>query len=374
MKITEEDGTKKAKCPKCGLVTPVASGEAGLSRRKVGRSPTGPSTGETTIITTGRPPATGKPDATPVPHVPLHDLPTRTDTAAATPRELTDFLAPAEAADEIGRLGGYRVLRVLGAGGMGVVFLAEEVALGRLVAVKAMLPALAASAVNRDRFRREARAIAQIVHDHIVTIYHVNEDRGIPFLVMPYLQGESLEARARRDPVFSVSEICRIGRETAEGLAAIHERGLIHRDIKPANIWLEAPVQRVKILDFGLARAARGEQQLTQAGAIVGSPAFMAPEQAGSAPVDARCDLFSLGCVLYLLSTGALPFVGADALSTLLAVTTSTPAPPHELNPAIPAALSDLIVRLLAKRPDDRPATARAVSEAIRAIEEQTTT
>jgi serine/threonine protein kinase len=369
MKITAEEGGKKATCPKCGQVVMVPGGEAGgTGRRKAGRSPSASSPGETTVTTAGaRPrPAGG---STPPPRSPLLDLPTRTEVPGAGSSELTDFLAPPQAAGEIGRLGPYRVLKVLGAGGMGVVFLAEEVVLQRLVALKAMLPALAASAVNRDRFRREARAIAAITHDHIVTIFAVGEDRGVPFLAMPYLQGEPLDARLRRGAPLPVPEVCRIGREVADGLSAIHARGLIHRDIKPANIWLEAPAQRVKILDFGLARPARGEEQLTQAGAIVGSPAFMAPEQAGRGSVDARCDLFSLGVVLYLISTGAFPFQGDDAVALLLAVATHEPAAPARLNPAVPAALSDLILRMLAKAPDDRPATARAVIEEITAIE-----
>jgi len=180
-----------------------------------------------------------------------------------TGRELLNFLAPAEGPGEIGRLGGYRILKILGSGGMGVVFHAEDPALQRPVAVKAMLPRMAASASARLRFLREGRAAASLHHDHIVPIYQVGEDRGVPFLAMPLLRGESLEDRLKREGEGALppAEVCRIGREIAEGLAAAHARGLVHRDVKPANVWLESDGEsvmptsgRVKILDFGLAR------------------------------------------------------------------------------------------------------------------------
>ena len=222
-------------------------------------------------------------------------------------RHFIDFLAPSQAADELGRLGCYRVLKVLGHGGMGVVFEAEDPQLRRKVALKAMLPTLAASETARKRFLREAQTAAAIEHDHIVPIFQVGEDRGVPFIAMPLLKGEPLDRRLLRESRLPLSEVIRIGRETAAGLAAAHKKGLIHRDIKPANLWLEE-TGRVKILDFGLARAAADSGQLTQSGAIIGTPAYMAPEQVDGKTLDARCDLFSLGCVLYRLSTGELPF------------------------------------------------------------------
>jgi serine/threonine protein kinase len=258
--------------------------------------------------------------------------------------------------DEIGRLAGYRILEIIGSGGMGVVFRAEEINLQREVALKAMLPRLAAHPTAHQRFLREARAAAALQHDRIVPIYQVGEDRGVPYLVMPFLRGESLETRLHRESLLDEEEIRRIGRELAEGLLAIHERGLVHRDIKPGNIWLEGKSGRVKILDFGLARAG-GDTQLTQEGSIVGSPAFMAPEQARRQPLDHRADLFSMGCVLYLLAAGQLPFEGSDALSTLLAITSTEPAPLTEVHPS----LSRMIMQLLNKNPDDRPASAREV-------------
>ncbi len=279
------------------------------------------------------------------------------------------FLAPPQRSDELGRLGPYRVLRVLGAGGMGVVFEAEDPHLDRRVALKAMLPTRAASPETRQRFLREARAAAAVEHDHIVHINQVGEDHGVPYLAMPLLKGESLDDRMKRPGRLPISEVLRVGREIAEGLGAAHERGLIHRDIKPANVWLEGSRSRVKILDFGLARAAADRATLTQAGAIVGTPAYMAPEQARSGSIDARADLFSLGCVLYRLATGEMPFRGADTLAVLASLSLDDPPPPCRVQPEVPPALSDLIMHLLAKNPQDRPPSARAVIEAIRAIE-----
>jgi hypothetical protein len=283
--------------------------------------------------------------------------------------ELTNFLAPAQGPGEIGWLGPYRILKVLGAGGMGVVYKAEDPHLQRPVALKAMLPGLGASAAARQRFLREARAAAAVKHDHIVTIYQVGEDRGVPFLAMEFLEGQPLDDRLKKEPRLPVAEVLRIGRETAEGLQAAHERGLIHRDIKPANLWLEGPRQRVKILDFGLARPASGQEQLTQTGAILGTPAYMAPEQARGEKVDSRCDLFSLGCVLYRLCAGELPFKGSDTISTLMAVTMETPQDLESLNPEVPPGLVALVNRLLEKRRDDRPASAGEVAAELEAIQ-----
>jgi serine/threonine protein kinase len=278
------------------------------------------------------------------------------------------FLAPAERPDEIGRLGTYRILKVLGAGGMGVVFQAEDAALKRNVALKAMLPSLAADKSARQRFVREAQAAAAVEHDHIVPIYQVGEDHGVPFLAMPLLKGESLHDRLQREPVLPVAEVVRIGREAAEGLAAAHAHGLVHRDIKPANLWLEGDAGRVKILDFGLAKAATDAAHLTQLGAVVGTPAYMAPEQGGGQAPDPRSDLFSLGCVLYQACTGRRPFQGADVLATLAALAMHQPPAPHAVRPEVPRALSDLVMHLLAKKPADRPASAQAVAELLERI------
>jgi serine/threonine protein kinase len=300
--------------------------------------------------------------------------------ASGHPRELTEFLAPPQAPDELGRLGTYRVLAILGHGGMGVVFRAEDPALKRLVALKAILPSLAGDQANRRRFIREAQAAAAIKDDHVVSIFQVSDDRGAPFVAMELLEGESLDTRIRRAPGLSMAEIVLIGRETALGLAAAHDRGLIHRDIKPANLWLErrgerggsGPRFRVKVLDFGLARARNDDVHLTQRGAIVGTPAYMSPEQAEGRRLDLRSDLFSLGSVLYRLCTGELAFQGDSALAIMSALALATPKPPCELNAETPPAPSELVMRLLAKKPDERPESAELVAAALQVIEAKT--
>jgi WD40 repeat protein/serine/threonine protein kinase len=288
-----------------------------------------------------------------------------------------DFLAPPQGPEEIGRLGPYRILKVLGHGGMGVVFQAEDARLQRAVALKAMLPEQAQKPGAKERFLREARAAAALEHDHIVAIFQVDEDRGIPYIAMPFLKGMSLEdwlqqrAKEGSAPI-RLAQILRLAKEIARGLAAAHDRGLIHRDIKPANIWLDANAGgRVKILDFGLARLSTGEQHLTQAGVILGTPAYMAPEQARGEKVDGRADLFSLGVVLYRLATGVLPFHGPDMMSTLMALATHEPRPPSAVKEGVPAALSDLIMRLLTKDQDRRIASAKDVLKELQAIEKE---
>ncbi len=213
--------------------------------------------------------------------------------------------------------------------------------------------------------------MAAVEHDHMVRVLEVAEERGVPFLAMEFLKGEPLDVRLEREKVLPVLEVVRIGKEIAEGLAAAHEQGLIHRDIKPANIWLEAPKNRVKILDFGLARSADAESGLTQQGAIIGTPAYMAPEQAAGNKVDARSDLFSLGVLLYRLCSGKPAFKGTDTISTLMAVATEQPPPPVQANPELPSELSDLVMQLLAKEPERRPPSARVVVELLQALEQQ---
>jgi serine/threonine protein kinase len=283
------------------------------------------------------------------------------------------FLRPPVEPDEIGRLGNYRVLRLLGQGGMGFVFLAEDVGLQRRVALKVMKPDLDRALEAWQRFLREARIMASIKHEHLVTVFQVGQEDNLIYLAMELLEGESLEDWNRRVGPAPVAEILRIGKEIASGLAVIHQHNLVHRDIKPSNLWLESPGARVKILDFGLARSLEDDARFSQVGAIVGTPEYMSPEQARGDKVDARGDLFSLGGVLYSLCTGVRPFPAATTAATLMALASVEPRPVHEVNPAVPGALSDLVTRLLAKDAEDRPGSAAAVVEELRQIAETLT-
>ena len=203
---------------------------------------------------------------------------------------------------------------------------------------------------------------------------------GTPFIAMPFLQGEPLDARLNREPVAGVWLILKVAREVAGGLAAAHAKGLIHRDIKPGNIWLEVDlasndpaqqIRRCKILDFGLARSVdTDDAQITASGVILGTPAYMAPEQARGEKVDARADLFSLGVTLYRMATGQLPFRGDTPMSVAIAVVTDVPQPVRELAPGLAPALIDLIDRLMCKNRDGRPSSAAEVAAEARALTE----
>ncbi|MDY3552763.1 serine/threonine-protein kinase [Gemmata sp. JC717] len=276
-------------------------------------------------------------------------------------------------------VGGYAIVRKLGEGGMGVVYLATDPRLGRPVALKTLRRDLPASAADRERFLREARAAAAVEHDNIVPVYAIGEAAdGTSFIAMPYLRGESLDARLRRPPAVPLDLVLKVADHVASGLAAAHEKGLVHRDIKPANIWLEGDpgaaepaeqARRCKILDFGLARLAdAGDAQITGSGVVLGTPAYMAPEQARGERVDPRADLFSLGVVLYRMATGRPPFRGDTPLSLLVALATDTPAPARAVNPDLPPDLAALIDRLLSKDPDARPRSADEVARAARDI------
>ena len=275
--------------------------------------------------------------------------------------------APPEGPGEWGRLGPYRVLGLLGTGGIGLVYRAEDDRLGRAVALKVLRPRFARRATARDRFLREARAAAAVQDDRVVTIYEVGEAGGTPFLAMELLDGETLDDRLRREGRLPMLEVLRIGREVAFGLAAAHDKGLIHRDVKPSNVWLEAPSGRVKLLDFGLAKPA-DEAHLTLPGELAGTPAYMSPEQAREAPLDGQTDLFSLGVVLYQLASGRLPFPGETAWATLTSLATEAPPRLRSLNPDVPPALAALVARLLDKDRTRRPPSAAAVAAELRAI------
>jgi len=206
-----------------------------------------------------------------------------------------------------------------------------------------------------------------VKHEHIITIYQVGEDRGLPYLAMELLHGETLHDRLVRERRLPSAEVVRIGREIADGLALLHQLGLIHRDIKPSNIGLEGARGRVKILDFGLALGPH-EGQRSHTGGREGTPQYVAPEQAAGSHVDARADLYSLGGVLYAMIAGKPPQAVGDTEITLRRAAALTPAPLQELNPGVPGGLAELIHGLLAKDPADRPQSATAVADRLAAL------
>jgi eukaryotic-like serine/threonine-protein kinase len=277
------------------------------------------------------------------------------------------FLAPPTEPGSLGRLGHYEVLEVVGKGGMGVVLRARDTKLLRAVALKALAAPLAASGTARRRFAREARAAAAVRDDHVVAIHAVYDDGLVPYLVMEFIDGNNLDALIRRHGPLEVQEVLRIGIQVASGLAAAHAQGLIHRDVKPANILLENGVQRVKLTDFGLARAA-DDASLTQSGIVAGTPLYMSPEQAAGEALDARADLFSLGSVLYEMCTGCPAFRAPNTVAVMRRVCEDTPRPIREANPDIPEALCGLIDRLHAKRPADRPGSAQEVADRLAGV------
>ena len=272
------------------------------------------------------------------------------------------LLGPTDDPHMLGRIGTYEIIGILGRGGMGVVFKGFDGALNRYVAIKMLLPHLAASGAARKRFAREAQAAAAVVHDHVMAIHSVAEWQGVPYLVMPYGRGVSLQKRLSDKGPLEVREILRIGMQTAAGLAAAHAQGLVHRDVKPANILLADDVERVTLTDFGLARAV-DDASLTRIGVLAGTPQYMSPEQARAKAVDARSDLFSLGSVLYAMCTGRSPFRADSSYGVLRLITDDEPTPIREINPEIPEWLCGIVSRLMAKRPEERFSSASEVAE-----------
>ncbi len=246
----------------------------------------------------------------------------------------------------------YRILGKLGGGGMGVVYEAEDLKLGRHVALKFIPENLTGDPKSLERFTREARAASQLNHPNICTIHGIEDNNGHPFIVMEKLDGESLKAHIAGHPM-AVEEVLDVGVQVADALVASHAKGIVHRDIKPANIFL-TPTGQVKVLDFGLAKLVHAEDDgadlsLTAVGVIPGTAVYMSPEQARSETIDARSDLFSFGTVLYEMATGKKPFTGNNSLVTLDAVLHSKPVPPKDLNPKIPIELEGIIGKAMEK-------------------------
>jgi formylglycine-generating enzyme required for sulfatase activity len=295
---------------------------------------------------------------------------TRTDETPGTNDESLGFLAPPGRPDSLGRLGHYEVLQVLGRGGFGIVFRAFDDVLQRVVAVKVLAPQMAATSPARKRFLREARSSAAVRHENVVQVYAV-EEQPLPYLVMEFIPGETLQQRLDRTGPLDVPEILRIGRQIAEGLAAAHATELIHRDIKPANLLIEGGAHhRVKITDFGLARAA-DDASISQSGVVAGTPMYMAPEQAKGDSFDHRADLFSLGSLLYAMSSGHPPFRATTTLAVLKRVAEDTPRPIREVIPEVPEWFCRIVEKLHAKNPAERFQSAREVADLLADCEQQ---
>ncbi len=296
---------------------------------------------------------------------PLHEedpLRDREDRRSSQIDQVLAQLAPTDDPDSLGRIGGYEVTGVIGSGGMGVVLKAHDQSLDRVVAVKVMAPHLAASGSARTRFAREAKAAAAVLHPNVIAIHGVSSDESLPYLVMPYVRGASLQKRIDTEGPLPTLDILRIGAQVAAGLAAAHEQGLVHRDIKPANILLEQGVERVTITDFGLARAV-DDASMTRSGVIAGTPQYMSPEQARGEVIDGRSDLFSLGSSMYAMCTGHSPFRAETSFGVLHRITHDSPRPIREINPNIPDWLENTVMKLLAKSRNDRFDTAEEVAE-----------
>ena len=279
-----------------------------------------------------------------------------------------DFLAPTDDPHMLGRFAGYEIAGVIGMGGMGIVLKGFDRALNRYVAIKALLPRFASSAAARKRFAREGRAAAAVVHDNVIEIYGVSvgeNQAGLPYLVMPYVRGESLQTRLDTCGALNTAETLRIAMQIAAGLAAAHEQGLVHRDIKPANILLAEEVERVKITDFGLARAA-DDASLTRTGIISGTPQYMSPEQADGGHVTQQSDLFSLGSVMYSMCTGRIPFRATTPLGVLRRIVDDDPRPIQQIVPDVPDWLCRIIAKLHAKDPGQRFPSAGEVARVLK--------
>jgi len=272
----------------------------------------------------------------------------------------------------------YRVIGKLGAGGMGVVYEAEDIRLNRRVALKFLPENLAHDPKALQRFKREAYAASSLNHASICTIYEVEEHDGQPVIVMELLEGESLKERIRKGPL-STDEILDLGIQTSDALTAAHAKGIIHRDIKPANIFV-ASSERVKILDFGLAKAVPGhrpeiapdEESLTLEGVIPGTTAYMSPEQVRGEEIDGRSDLFSLGVVLYEAATGKRPFLGKNRVLMMNAILNEKPPSPSRVNEELPAGIDGIIVKALAKDREQRYQEASEMRADLRALKRET--
>jgi serine/threonine protein kinase len=267
-----------------------------------------------------------------------------------------------------GKVGSFHLQEELGRGGMGVVYKAWDDSLRRVVAVKFIRQDRSLSSVAHERFFREARAAAAVSHPNIVVVHRIDEVKGTPFIVMEYVDGESLEKLIAKGRRFTPMELLQLILQITEGLQAAHENGIVHRDIKPSNVMVESGSGRSKISDFGLARVGEEISSDSEEGTLLGTPAYMSPEQVNGTAIDGRSDLFSLGCLIYALVTGRSPFQGKNFADTATRVLSTTPKPLTDSSPSVPAVLSNICSRLLEKNPEDRYQSAKEISQEIRGV------
>ena len=267
-------------------------------------------------------------------------------------------------------IGRYEIVDELGQGAMGTVFRAHDPSMDRMVALKTILMgALLGSHGDefRQRFYREARAAGALAHPGIVPVFDVGEHEGQPYLVMEYVNGRTLADAMKKGERVSMDRVCEIGQQLAEALGHAHRKGVVHRDIKPANILMTNAeaygIERPRITDFGVAKMTAGE--ITTTGQMLGTPAFMPPEQFTGAPIDGRTDLFSLGVILYWMATGEQPFPGETMTTVSYKIVHTEPVPPARLNPLVPALLDKVIMKCLSKSPADRYQSGEELAHAL---------
>lgn len=261
--------------------------------------------------------------------------------------------------------GRYQIIEELGRGAMGIVYKAHDPQIDRLVALKVLRQDRLTSEDFIQRFLKEAKAIGRLSHPHIVTVYDVGEDHGTIYIAMEFLEGKPLN-QVMGERKFGFKEIIEIGIQAAETLDHAHQKGIIHRDVKPSNILLQTSGQ-IKITDFGIAHIEDPSASVqTQAGEILGTPAYMSPEQVMSRPVDGRSDLFSLGIILYELVTGRRPFVGENLAALFNSITQEIPSQPIRIHPELPQDLSQIIMKCLNKKQEERFQSGKALAEALK--------
>ncbi|MGE4146289.1 MAG: protein kinase, partial [Planctomycetota bacterium] len=261
-------------------------------------------------------------------------------------------------------IGGCRIVKKLGEGGMGAVFLAEHTRLKRQSVIKVIPAHLSSNRQLIARFQREAQAAAVIQHPNVVNVFNVGDENGVHFIEMEFVDGVGLDARMKENAIIPQMEAVRIIKEACKGLGEAHKHGIVHRDIKPDNIMLTRKGQ-VKIADFGLARASSGDAELTKVGQILGTPAYMSPEQCQGKPTDSRCDIYSLGATFYAMVTGKRPFTGKSVMEIMQKHIDEQPISPREYNPELSVAVAKVILHMMAKKPEERYQHAEEIVDAL---------